>query len=184
MYRDAFLRIAWMFSAALTLVSCVKSMNLDAAMRSYHQAKSCCASISDLPIGPTIAEGETIFSITDADPAFDFGDDGLSYFKSFQIPALGQPFHIVVQGDWIENGYPSKGVTVFYPVITLLDERRHVLGETSQSQFKLALNIVRRPARAFRRFDRESFSRQNQLCDRSYEPTAPRQRVSVRDGRP
>ncbi|MGH6889618.1 MAG: hypothetical protein ACREHF_10550 [Rhizomicrobium sp.] len=67
------------------------------------------------------------FGLTDASPAFDFSRYGKSYFRAFELSITGRATLVLIS-DSFQDGYPSKGIAVFFPVVTFLDSNKRFVG--------------------------------------------------------
>lgn len=114
-------------AACCFLASCVPYHSVSVATTSYQSSPLCCGSFGGMSFEQLSSEHPQSFGLDSTSPAFDFAEYGKSYFKAFELPVTG-PATLVVSSDSFQNGYPSRGIAVFYPVVTFLDSNKMVVG--------------------------------------------------------
>jgi len=125
------------FVLFLLLQGCATRVDLDKVKAAYDGVKPCCKDFSQMTFEPLAFGADTRLSIEETDPAFDFGADGLSYFKAFALPARDNNYVLDLRSYILATmTFPANWVA-FFPVVTMLDEQKHVLMSTKASQIQL-----------------------------------------------
>jgi hypothetical protein len=119
-------------SLLFVLSGCISpQLDRPAALRDYENARSCCTSFSgakaeSLPFG-----SETPFQIDQRDQAFNFGNDGISFFKLYTLPEESLPYVCRIVSHASGDG---RALNVFFPKVALLDGQFSIMEDlTSES---------------------------------------------------
>lgn len=83
-------------------------------------AQPCCEDPSRFQYAPLPADGSVDFTIDRASPVFEF-QSGRSFFRAFQLPALGRPYTLELR-SYVEQDEPTRDARVFYPVVAILTD--------------------------------------------------------------
>lgn len=119
----------------LLCAGCVPRLDLEAATQVYRAKAPCCADLSQLAVQP-VAEGKTRFAIDGNGQLFNF-QDGVSYYQGFELPGVGANYTVAVRSYIFSDGYPAKRTAVFYPVVTILDERKNAIRTSGIDDLRL-----------------------------------------------
>lgn len=126
------IRIIFMGFLGFFLSSC--SMPYSAVMKKYQDASVCCKSMSQVKFETLNIGDSKSFKMNEETDVFLF-DTGKSYFKAFEIPQTGYPYHFFIKsymlGDQIRFAY------IFIPYVLTLDEKYHVVRSTVPSNLCL-----------------------------------------------
>ena len=94
-------------------------------------AKSCCAGYAQLPFQALTQVIDVFQDLGAKEPAFDFGKDGLSYFRAYRITEQEKGKTLRIRSHIFSSG--RKEVAFFFPVVTLLDAEKSPILVTGRS---------------------------------------------------
>jgi hypothetical protein len=121
-------------SSALLVAGCISPrIDRPAALQAYRTAQSCCASLATARVEPLPYGSLAAFQIDQQDQAFDFGSDGISFFKLFVLPAQTSAYACELSSYSSGDGHD---LNVFFPKAALLDEKFSVIRQTSDADFR------------------------------------------------
>jgi hypothetical protein len=116
------------------LSGCISpQLDRPAALRDYENARPCCTSFSTAKIERLELSSITSFQIDKCDQAFDFGGDGISFFKLFEVPEDSQTYVCRVVSHSSADG---RALNVFFPKVTFLDGQFSVVRESTEGDFR------------------------------------------------
>lgn len=115
-FRGAFLLVL------LPLIAgCAPRLDMATAQASYSALKPTVASYDAMNFTPLSYPSVMPSSVTVADPAFDFGKDGTSYFKAYELPQRDAPYQVAVSMGKFAYGCMPCSTGLFVARVTLLD---------------------------------------------------------------
>lgn len=126
------IRIIFMGFLAFFLSSC--STPYSAVMKQYQDASVCCKSMSQFKFETLHIGDSKSFKLNEETDVFLF-DTGKSYFKAFEIPQTGYPYHFLIKSYML--GGHIKDAYVLIPYVLTLDEEYHVVRSTVPSILRL-----------------------------------------------
>lgn len=115
----------------LLLAACTPQMDMRAA--SYAAAKPTIAKLADADFAPLALPSKTAFEIDASGPAFDFGAEGVSYFRAFELPRADRPYTIIVASYMWNLAKRPSGNGVFYQTVATLDREKRPIGTIKPS---------------------------------------------------
>lgn len=126
------IRTILLFFLGLFVSAC--STPYTAVMKKYQDAPICCNSMSQFKFEAIKVGDSKSSKLTEESAAFSF-DTGKSYFKAFEIPQTGYPYHFLIKsymlGDHIKSAY------IFVPYVLTLDEKYQIVQSTLPSNMLL-----------------------------------------------
>jgi hypothetical protein len=121
-FRGAFLLVLLMLLAA-----CAQQVDLPAVKATYAAAKPTVAKLADADFAPLAFPSKTEFDIDAASPAFDFGAEGVSYFRAFELPPSDRPYTVVVASAARDYDCLPCRRAYFYQKVMVLDAAKKPL---------------------------------------------------------
>jgi hypothetical protein len=117
-------RFVLLFAALLLCAGC-GTFNFVAVKdhaRALEGAQPTHASVADLPFATLTFPIDTKFEIDEKSPVLDFGGDGKSYVKGFELPQREGDYQIVLRTYLLRYGLVDYAM--YFPIVMLLDEDR------------------------------------------------------------
>jgi hypothetical protein len=107
--------------ASMALVGCIPRQDTASRQVVFSELQSSVGSYADMRFAMIDVGSGTDFEIRPNDPAFDFGEDGVSYFRAFELPATEMPYRVVVKSyKFATDCYPCRE-GYFFPVVRFLN---------------------------------------------------------------
>ncbi len=100
---------------------------------SYAAAKPTIAKLADADFAPLALPSKTAFEIDAASPAFDFGAEGVSYFRAFELPQSDRPYTVTVASYMWNLAKRPPGNGVFYQTVAALDRDKRPISTIKPS---------------------------------------------------
>lgn len=113
--------------SAMLLAACAKQVDLPAVQATYAAAKPTVATLADANFTPLAFPSKTDIEIDASSPAFDFGAEGISYFKAFELPKSDRPYTIAIASEARNYDCPPCRRAFFYQKIMVLDAAKKPL---------------------------------------------------------
>lgn len=129
-----------------TLVSaCIPRVNVEDKKAEYRSLRPTVASYDDMTFEPLRPLERKDFEIKSGSPVFDFGIEGLSYFKAFELPEMNEPYHVVINSYQYMVSCIGCGAAFFLQTVKLLDESKKPIPVERPAPVKVLLdNVYRR----------------------------------------
>jgi hypothetical protein len=118
----------WKIGIALVLGSiccgCQTTYDTSAALADYRNAKPCCSDFAEISFEKLPYDKNVNVTVSSTGQAYRF-DDGLSYFKAFELPTISTKSAVIVESTQFST--PASGTVYFYPVLAVLDDQKQLI---------------------------------------------------------
>lgn len=106
---------------SFVLVGCLPRQDTASRQIIFSELDPSVTSYANMKFATLTIDSGFDFEIRPNDPAFDFGEDGVSYFRAFELPASAKPYRIVIKSyTFMTDCYPCKEA-YFFPALTFLN---------------------------------------------------------------
>lgn len=106
---------------SIVLVGCIPRQDAASRQIVLSELHPSVSSYADMRFAALTIDSGLDFDVRPNDPAFDFGDDGVSYFRAFELPEASKPYRIVVKSyTFVTDCYPCRE-GYFFPALTFLN---------------------------------------------------------------
>ncbi len=104
------------------------------AVNSLRGSMVCCGSMTEFKYEPILKEKGLTFKIDDSSSAYMF-ESGKSFFRAFALPKRDSPYYVNVKSFGL--GGHIREAHIFYPQLSLLDEKYILLKQSGPADFSL-----------------------------------------------
>lgn len=135
--------------ATLIVTSCTPRVNVEEKYAGYSTLRPSVSSFADMNFTNLSLRSDIDFVIDESDPTFDFGQEGVSYFKAFELPSAQRSYRVVISSYQYAVSCLGCGSAYFYQVISMLDEAKQPIASTGLEPVQFVLGGSYRRELAF-----------------------------------
>ena len=125
--------------------ACIPRVNVEDKKAEYMSLRPTVSSYDEMTFEPLLHLKKTDFEIKTGAPVFDFGVEGQSYFKAFELPHVDEPYHVVINSYQFAVSCLGCGSAFFIQTVKLLDRSKEPIPVKRPAPVQVLLdNIYRR----------------------------------------
>jgi hypothetical protein len=128
---------AWISTAAMLLLcgGCGHFVDVQAQRQALQSAQPTYSSAAEMSYDRLAFPADIHFSIDEKSPVLDFGDDGKSYVKGFELPARDSEYQLVLRSFPLRDGWQNQAL--YFPLVAFLDADRKPVQPTDIGRWEL-----------------------------------------------
>jgi len=130
---------------SIALVGCIPRVNVEDKRAEYVSLQPTISAYDEMTFEPLEHLKKKDFEIKTGTPVFDFGAEGLSYFKAFELPETGEPYQVVINSYQYAVSCLRCGSAFFIQTVKLLDGLKRPIPVERPAPVQVLLdNVYRR----------------------------------------